>query len=123
MTSRPSPADSSATSSTQPSCRVDSTPTLRLTPLGAAEIETTLKQRGSRYGSFIDNSDLSQGLKRVMENHPNWGLMPDYQREALQMIQHKISRQICGDHTYDDNLRDIAGYASLALKILTGEDV
>jgi hypothetical protein len=39
-------------------------------------------------------------------------LMPD-QREALEMIAHKIARIVNGDPNYADSWLDIAGYAQL----------
>ena len=36
------------------------------------------------------------------------------------MIQHKIGRVLNGDPNYDDNYRDIAGYATLLLDECNG---
>ena len=74
-----------------------------------------LKQRGDRYGSFDSNAKLSQGLKVEMHTCGRWHMLRPYQKEALDMIQHKISRVLNGDHLYEDNWVDIIGYAQLAL--------
>jgi hypothetical protein len=48
-----------------------------------------------------------------MHDTPNWeSLRPD-QKEALEMIQHKIARILNGDPDYVDSWTDIAGYSTL----------
>ena len=47
--------------------------------------------------------------------------LPD-QREALEMIQHKVARILNGDPTYTDNWIDIAGYATLVANRLEKEE-
>lgn len=86
-------------------------------------IQDTLNQRAKTHGSFIDNGFIMQTLKGVMRNHgKNWSNLPLEQREALEMIQHKIGRILSGDSTEPDHWRDIAGYASLIENILvTGQ--
>ena len=48
--------------------------------------------------------------------------MDDDQREALEMIAHKIARILNGDPNYADNWIDIAGYATLVANRLEKED-
>ena len=55
-------------------------------------IQKTLKERGSRYGEFADNAEISQMLKQTMRSAKNWELLTYAQQEALEMVQHKISR-------------------------------
>jgi hypothetical protein len=95
-------------------------------PIGKApayvtdDVDTTITQRGERYGKFKDGAIIMQDLKNVMRDTPNWeGLTPS-QREALEMIQHKIGRILNGDPMYDDNWRDICGYSQLILDELNG---
>jgi hypothetical protein len=45
-----------------------------------------------------------------------------YQREALEMIAHKIARIINGDPNYADSWVDIAGYAKLVADRLGGTE-
>ena len=81
-------------------------------------INDTLAQRGNRYGSFTGHAKITQNLKTLMQSTPNWiGLLPD-QREALEMIAHKIGRILNGDPNYDDSWVDIAGYSMLVAKRL-----
>lgn len=83
-----------------------------------SEIHTTLAERGNNYGSFETGSELMQGLKQVAHGHPNWKSMPSSQREAIDMILHKIGRAINGNHEYRDNWVDIEGYARLVSDML-----
>ena len=74
-----------------------------------------LEQRGSRYGEFKDQAKLVQGFKQIMMSGRNWEQLKPYQKEALEMIQHKISRMLNGDPMYEDNIEDILGYGKLML--------
>lgn len=88
-------------------------------------IGSVLQERGSRYGEFISNANVSQDLKCIMEQSTNWNNMDSDMREALHMIAHKISRILEGDYSYDDSWVDIAGYSTLVAerlqKGITGE--
>jgi hypothetical protein len=81
-----------------------------------------IKERGIRYGSFNDGARLMRELKLVMHNHRGWDRLSSAQKEALDMIQHKIGRILNGDPDYDDSWRDIAGYSELIVKIINGEN-
>ena len=81
-------------------------------------IGSVLQERGSRYGEFINNANVSQDLKCIMEQSTNWNNMDKDMREALHMIAHKISRILEGDYTYDDSWVDIAGYSTLVAERL-----
>jgi len=88
----------------------------------------TLKDRQQRYGEFIDNATIAQKLKDVMrlsesENtgERGWNSLAPDKKEALDMIQTKISRILSGNPEYSDNWHDIGGFAKLVEnKILTG---
>lgn len=84
-------------------------------------IDETLKQRGSTYGSFEDNADTTQALKRIIQTHPNYNQLRNFQKEAIDMTFHKIARIINGDPNYIDSWHDIVGYVSLVEKILVEE--
>ena len=85
------------------------------------QIDKTLTERGSRYGSFNDLAAISQALCDVMRATPGWKRLTPSQREALEMIQHKIARMLNGDPTYEDNAVDIVGYSTLMLKNMQGD--
>lgn len=79
-------------------------------------VEEILKERGESYGSFIRHSQIAQALKEVAKYDTNWLDLPQIQKEALEMIFHKIARILNGDYTLVDNYADIAGYATLVAK-------
>ena len=78
-------------------------------------IDHTLAERGKRYGTFQGHSEIAQQLKAIIRGYEavrGCDLAPD-QREALEMIAHKIARILNGDPDYADSWVDIAGYAQL----------
>lgn len=77
------------------------------------DVDTTLNQRGQRYGEFKTHAQITQDLKEVMRLTDNWERLESFQIEALEMIAHKIGRILNGDPNYDDSWVDIAGYAKL----------
>jgi hypothetical protein len=86
------------------------------------DIDTTLDERGARYGTFKGHAEISQYLKGVMrkfEAERGCDLDPD-QREALEMVAHKIARILNGDPNYVDSWIDIAGYCKLVADRLEG---
>jgi len=80
----------------------------------ASAIDSTLKDRGEKYGEFRTHAEITQKLKFVVSNY-NGRLAPMHQ-EALDMIMHKIARILNGDPNYADSWHDIAGYATLVEK-------
>lgn len=86
------------------------------------DIDITLAERGARYGKFNGHAEISQQLKGVIrsfEAKRGCDLAPD-QREALEMVMHKVARIINGDPNYADSWVDIAGYAKLVADRLQG---
>ncbi|MND22548.1 hypothetical protein D3C81_1250400 [compost metagenome] len=82
-------------------------------PKVAATVEETLAQRGKRYGDFTDHARICQNLKRNMFYEEGWAALDDVKKQALEVIADKIARILSGDPNYDDNWRDIQGYAKL----------
>ena len=82
-----------------------------------------LEERGSRYGSFRRNADISQRLCEIVrEASRDRDLgknkqepLSNHQLEALEMICHKMARILSGDASYEDNWVDIQGYAQLGM--------
>lgn len=84
------------------------------------DITATLTERGTRYGKFKDHAEVTQQLKRIIFGfNPALRLEAD-QKEALEMIAHKLGRIINGDPDYADSWVDIAGYAKLVSDRLEG---
>jgi hypothetical protein len=76
-------------------------------------IEQILDQRSGTHGDFTGNARISQMLKDSLRNQHGWGNLSDVQREALDMISHKIARALTGNPDFKDHWDDIAGYAKL----------
>lgn len=83
--------------------------------------EALIAERGNRYGKFKDGAEIMRDLKHVMHEVDGWNNLSPSQKEALDMIQHKIGRILNGDPNYDDNWKDIAGYSKLIADELNGE--
>ena len=79
------------------------------------EVRNLLDIRGDMYGQYRIVSEISQDIKRIIRDSPNYKIMPDFARESLDMIANKIARILNGNYYYDDSWRDISGYATLAL--------
>jgi hypothetical protein len=86
------------------------------------EIESVLRERGDRYGPFENHAKITQQLKDVMRAEPGWDRLTYPQREALEMVAHKIGRMLNGDPTYEDNVVDILGYSDLMLRCMRGKE-
>lgn len=86
-------------------------------------LNVILEERGSRYGKFSDVAELIQSFKLVAHNSKNWETMESYQKEAIDMILHKVGRILNGDPSYQDSWVDIGGYAELVVKELKGEGI
>lgn len=84
----------------------------------ASKMEDTLAERGGRYGSWRLQSQVTQNIKRAMQDTPNWLKLPDYLRESFDQIANKMARVLSGDWSYNDNLHDMVGYARLAEECL-----
>ena len=69
-------------------------------------------------GPFQDQAIASQMIKDLCRDCGIWGDLTDVQKEALDMIAHKIARILAGNQDNKDHWDDIAGYASLVSKEL-----
>ena len=81
------------------------------------DIPSLLAAREDTHGNFIDQAAMSQVLKEMMVDGKNWDELTAVQREALEMIQHKIARILSGNPDELDHWRDIAGYAMLVERL------
>lgn len=82
-----------------------------------------LKERGSRYGNYLEQTEISNALLHVIDEalRKRMKVLQCDQADALNMIAVKISRIINGDPDYADNWRDIAGYSTLVANRLEGK--
>ena len=84
------------------------------------DINTTLNERGARYGNYSDVAGTTQQLIAIVESGANYEHLNAEQKTSLFMICNKIARAVNGDPQYFDNWRDIAGYATLAERACVG---
>lgn len=80
----------------------------------STETTTLLTARQTTHGSFSDNARYAQLLKSIFHGSRDWYVMPEVQKEALDMMACKLARILSGQATFDDHWADIAGYATLA---------
>jgi hypothetical protein len=92
------------------------------TPAAEGSIGEVLQERGNRYGTFESNARTCQLLKNVLHAQEGWYELSYVQREALEMMMHKVSRLVNGDSTYLDTVIDIAGYNQLMLEHMRSQN-
>jgi hypothetical protein len=87
------------------------------------DLQSTLADRGKRYGNFMGHAEITMDIKRAIHKAcvERQKPMADDQVEALHMIAHKIGRIINGDPDYADSWHDIAGYAQLVANRLNAK--
>jgi hypothetical protein len=85
------------------------------------DVNDTLSTREGQYGQYKIVSQISQDIKKIMRQSPNYYVMPDYARESLDMIANKMARILNGNYYLNDSWHDIGGYA--ALVVMTNEDL
>ena len=79
----------------------------------APTVAETLAERGEQYGPFGPKAAFIQRVKDQLRGSPAWATMSGGQKEALEMIVHKIGRIAYGNPKHSDSWHDIAGYARL----------
>ena len=87
-----------------------------------SDVDQVLDSRAKDYGKFIDGAEIMQMLKRLVHNYiEDRGTPLAFdQREAIDMIIHKLGRIINGNPDKVDHWVDIAGYAILVSERLEG---
>lgn len=88
-------------------------------------VNDILVARGHRYGEFNSHAAITQAMKDLMAGRvdpiqTNWESLSDSQKEALEMVAHKIGRILNGDPSYIDSWADICGYSQLVVNELSG---
>ena len=85
-------------------------------------VDDILNERAKDYGKFIEGAEIMQMLKRMVHNYVDVrGTQLAFdQREAIDMIIHKLGRIINGNPDKVDHWTDIAGYAKLVADRLEG---
>jgi hypothetical protein len=93
-----------------------------LTPDEETNVDQVLDSRAKDYGKFIEGAEIMQMLKRLVHGYIESRGTPLAfdQREAIDMIIHKLGRIINGNPDKVDHWVDIAGYAKLVAERLEG---
>ncbi|MDP0367219.1 DUF6378 domain-containing protein [Glaesserella parasuis] len=88
-----------------------------------SDIKQTIAQRGEQYGDFTDTAITAQKMKGLLFDDVPDDFYTPRQREALEMICTKLARISTGNNpSYEDNWRDIAGYAVLGGNLTDVDD-
>jgi hypothetical protein len=90
-------------------------------PIPVDATATVIANRQGTHGVFKNNSVYMQNAKDLMRAQPNWSRMDEYQREALDMLQHKIGRILHGDPNFTDHWIDCSGYCDRVVKTINGD--
>ena len=83
-----------------------------------SDVDSTLNERGARYGNYSDVAGMTQQLMAIVESGANYEHLNAEQKTSLFMICNKIARAVNGDPNYIENWHDIAGYSTLIEKSL-----
>lgn len=88
-------------------------------------IDATLAERQSQYGSFEDVAFVTENIMATLAKARSNGLqgLPHTHRMALYMIASKMARIVNGDFNSFDGWHDIAGYATLIQNLIGEDDV
>ena len=77
-----------------------------------------LTERGATHGNWYDNARISQQTKLLWQRQDGWSNLTVTQREALDMIAHKVGRILAGNPHFADHWADLSGYATLVVREL-----
>lgn len=77
------------------------------------QVDEIIAERQKTHGDFADHAAVAYAIKDAMCSLGNIDKLSVVQREALDMIAHKIGRIIAGNADTADHWDDIAGYARL----------
>jgi hypothetical protein len=96
-------------------------PEITMEPDGTS-VDNVLNDRAKDYGKFIEGAEIMQMLKRLVHNYiEDRGTPLAFdQREAIDMIIHKLGRIINGNPDKVDHWVDVAGYSTLVADRLRG---
>lgn len=76
-------------------------------------IDALLEERGKTHGDFADHAAVTYAIKDAIASLGTIDRLNVVQREALDMIAHKIGRIVAGNPNHHDHWLDISGYATL----------
>ena len=77
------------------------------------DLNEILAEREKTHGSFEEHARITYALKTTIRNTKNWNQLHSDQKEALDMVAHKIGRILAGNPNEPDHWDDTAGYSKL----------
>jgi len=86
------------------------------------EVKDILEQRQETHGDFGQGAKFTQEYKREMRSISTYCQLTYSQKEAADMIIHKLARVMVGDFKWLDSWYDIIGYSQLVVNIMK-EDI
>ena len=72
--------------------------------------DLTIPNRDEQHGGLEAVGLLAQNMKGTLRAGANWHRLTPAQREALDMMMHKVARILSGDSQLRDHWLDAAGY-------------
>lgn len=87
------------------------------------DIRETLAERARTHGDFEHVAKMSQNLKHMMKSTRAFQDLDFYMAESLEAIAAKIARILSGNARELDHWRDIAGYATLAVRQIERDEM
>lgn len=87
------------------------------------DLKAIIDEREAEYGSFFDKAVMIQGLKETVRLAPNWRKLASDQREALDMLMHKLGRVLYGNPDHLDSWVDAAAYLKLVADRISKEEM
>jgi hypothetical protein len=77
----------------------------------------TIPNRDHQHGGMEAVGQLAQNMKGALRSGDNWHRLTPGEREALDMIAHKIARILSGADPHDhQHWEDVAGYAQAVMR-------
>jgi hypothetical protein len=87
------------------------------TPKPMTTPDPTIPNRDHQHGGIEAVGDISQSLKQAMRRSLNWEKLTRGEREALDMLAHKVARILSGADPHDpQHWEDVAGYPMAVLR-------
>jgi len=79
-------------------------------------VNEILQEREKTHGKYADHAYVTQEMKAACQYKGLDTKLSYEQKEAVDMILHKVGRIIAGNNNEVDHWQDIAGYATLVVR-------
>jgi len=75
-----------------------------------SNIDDLIATRRLTHGDFTESSTITQAIKGVIKQTPNWERLTDWQKESAEMQAQKWGRILAGDPMLAEHWEDLEGY-------------